>query len=78
MMSRTLAGTTLSSSAIALNSYASDLPELSAASPLAPDGTWLAKLGEGLPEEFDYPAEIEGRLPHRLSCSPGSMRAISE
>jgi all-trans-8'-apo-beta-carotenal 15,15'-oxygenase len=67
MMSRTFAGITLSGSAIALNSYASDLPELSAASPLAPDRKWLAKLGEGLPQEFDYPAEIEGRLPNGLS-----------
>jgi all-trans-8'-apo-beta-carotenal 15,15'-oxygenase len=30
---------------------------------LPPERRWLAKLGVGLPEEYDYVAEIEGRLP---------------
>lgn len=31
------------------------------------DARWLAWLAEGLPDEFDYEAEVEGRLPHCLS-----------
>ena len=38
-----------------------------AASHQARDEKWLEKLAEGLPEEFDYFANVEGRLPHGLS-----------
>jgi all-trans-8'-apo-beta-carotenal 15,15'-oxygenase len=34
---------------------------------LAPDRRWLAKLGEGLGEELDYTAEVEGSLPPGLA-----------
>src|SRR5262249_21274365 len=34
---------------------------------LAPERRFLARLGEGLPEEQDYAAEVEGRLPERLA-----------
>jgi all-trans-8'-apo-beta-carotenal 15,15'-oxygenase len=34
---------------------------------LLPDQMWLAKLAEGLPEELDYSAEVEGKLPDGLS-----------
>jgi all-trans-8'-apo-beta-carotenal 15,15'-oxygenase len=44
-----------------------DAPRASAASQLPPDLKWLAKLTEGLPEEVDYVAEVEGRLPDHLS-----------
>jgi all-trans-8'-apo-beta-carotenal 15,15'-oxygenase len=37
------------------------------APPLAPQRQWLAKLGEGLPEQHDYLAEVEGCLPEGLS-----------
>lgn len=52
--------------AIALGSFTVPAAEASGAPPLAPDRKWLAKLGEGLPEEFSYSAEIEGRVPDGL------------
>jgi len=33
----------------------------------APDAPWQTRLAEGLPDEFDYFAEIEGRLPRTLA-----------
>jgi all-trans-8'-apo-beta-carotenal 15,15'-oxygenase len=51
----------------ALGGCASNVPDQSAAPKLEPDRKWLAKLGQGLPEEFDYVAEIEGRLPDGLA-----------
>src|SRR5262245_27355649 len=33
---------------------------------LPPDRLWLAQLGQGLDEEFDYLAEVEGTLPSTL------------
>ena len=36
---------------------------------------WLAKLGEGTREEFDYAPEIEGRLPAGLSRHALSQRS---
>jgi all-trans-8'-apo-beta-carotenal 15,15'-oxygenase len=52
---------------IALSGCAPGASEQSAAAPLTPDRKFLAKLGQGLPAEFDYAAEIEGKLPDGLS-----------
>jgi all-trans-8'-apo-beta-carotenal 15,15'-oxygenase len=52
---------------IALTGCATGSSKQSQTAPLAPDRKWLAKLGQGLPEEFDYAAKIEGRLPAGLS-----------
>ncbi len=41
--------------------------DVAAAPPLPPDRQWLARLGQGLPAEVDYPAVVEGRLPDRLA-----------
>jgi all-trans-8'-apo-beta-carotenal 15,15'-oxygenase len=38
-----------------------------AAAPLSPDRKWLAQLGQELPEEYDYVAQVEGRLPEALT-----------
>jgi all-trans-8'-apo-beta-carotenal 15,15'-oxygenase len=52
---------------LALGGCATSIPDQSAVLPLAPDQQWLAKLGHGLPTEYDYMTEIEGRLPQGLS-----------
>jgi all-trans-8'-apo-beta-carotenal 15,15'-oxygenase len=41
--------------------------QAAAAPALPPDQRWLAKLAEGLPDEVDYAAEVEGKLPDGLS-----------
>lgn len=53
--------------AIALSSSATSAEERARTSPLPPERRWLAKLAEGLPEEFSYTADIEGQLPEGLS-----------
>lgn len=53
--------------AVALSSCSSPAEETLREPPLPPDRKWLAKLGEGLPQEFSYSAEIEGRLPDGLA-----------
>src|SRR5215470_5157016 len=35
--------------------------------PLSPEQAFLAKLGQGLDEEVDYAAEVDGTLPNGLS-----------
>ena len=50
-----------------LGSCSPEAPQASAIPALPPDQRWLTKLTEGLPEELDYVAEVEGRLPNGLS-----------
>jgi all-trans-8'-apo-beta-carotenal 15,15'-oxygenase len=51
----------------ALGICATGAPQASAAPELAPDRRWLTQLAEGLPEELDYFAVIEGKLSDGLS-----------
>ncbi len=53
--------------AVALGGCTTGAAEESAEPLLPPDQAWLALLGQGLPEELDYNAEVEGRLPDGLS-----------
>jgi all-trans-8'-apo-beta-carotenal 15,15'-oxygenase len=52
----------------ALGGCSANSSRAAAAAPLLPlDQAWLALLAQGLPDEFDYEAKIEGRLPDGLS-----------
>src|SRR5262245_4911681 len=58
----------LSASAIASSTGCSGTtPAQAATPPLSPDHAFLAKLGQGLNDEVDYVAEVEGALPRELS-----------
>ena len=52
---------------LALGTCAAETAAQSAAAPLADDRRWLAKLGEGLRQEYDYAPDVEGRLPDGLA-----------
>ena len=57
----------VSAPAVALGGGTTHAAEAPAAPPLPRDQKWLALLAQGLPEELDYGAEVEGRLPDGLS-----------
>jgi all-trans-8'-apo-beta-carotenal 15,15'-oxygenase len=60
-------GAALSAGAIAGSAGCSGVNQAQAATPpLSPEHAFLAKLGQGLTEEFDYVAEVDGRLPEGL------------
>ena len=64
----TAGAATLSTGAIVGSMGCSGASPPAAATPaLSPEHAFLAKLGQGLSEEFDYLAEVDGRLPGRLS-----------
>ena len=53
--------------AIALSDCTTEQAETMNALPLPADRTWLTLLTKGMDREYDYAAQVEGRLPAGLS-----------